>query len=124
MKKQLHYRPLLLNMPEMPQKQWMSKYEIKFKTPSSEILLATTVPTVKSKKSTSLRTSKRKIQQDYSIREIKDMTGVGNSKAYTNTFYGEYLLAGKRLVRKDEFDYRRKMGLDVCIPKEELNYEC
>jgi hypothetical protein len=56
-----------------------------------------------------------KVKADYSIRDIQKITGIGNNKAYTSTFHGEYYVGKKRLIRRDEFDYRRKMGLDVCI---------
>lgn len=51
---------------------------------------------------------------DLSIADIQKILGCGNSAAYSNTYYGEYRHNGRRLVRREEFMYRRKMGLDVC----------
>lgn len=52
---------------------------------------------------------------DLSIADIQKILGCGNSAAYSNTYYGEYRHNGRRLVRREEFMYRRKMGMDVCI---------
>jgi len=52
---------------------------------------------------------------DLSISDIKKILGVGNSAAYSSRYYGEYIHNGRRMVRREEFMYRRSMGLDVCI---------
>ena len=51
---------------------------------------------------------------DLSISNIKNILGIGNSAAYSATYYGEYKHNNRRLVRREEFEYRRSMGLDVC----------
>ncbi len=51
---------------------------------------------------------------DFSIAQIKKILGVGNSSAYSATYFGEYRHNGRRLVRREEFLYRRNQGLDVC----------
>lgn len=55
------------------------------------------------------------IEPDLTIADIKRITGVGNNKAYSVTYHGEYLHNGRRMVRREEFEYRRKMGLDICV---------
>ena len=52
---------------------------------------------------------------DLSIAQIQKILGVGNSSAYSVKYHGEYQLNGRRLVRREEFMYRRRQGLDVCI---------
>ncbi len=58
------------------------------------------------------------MEGDFSISDIRKILGVGNSAAYTNTYHGEYRHNGRRMVRREEFLYRCRMGLDVCKKNE------
>jgi len=55
---------------------------------------------------------------DFSIAQIRNILGIGDGAAYGSQYHGEYRHNGRRLVRREEFLYRRKQGLDVCIRKE------
>ena len=53
---------------------------------------------------------------DLTIADIQRIMGVGNSSAYdVKRYHGEYQLSGRRLIRREVFDYRRKQGLDVAV---------
>ena len=54
-------------------------------------------------------------KHDLTIAQIKKILGVGNSKAYNVTYHGEYYHNGRRMVRREEFEYRREQGLDICV---------
>lgn len=54
-------------------------------------------------------------KSDYTIADIKKIIGCGNGKAYSTRYHGEYYHNGRRMVRREVFDYRRKQGLDVCV---------
>jgi len=55
---------------------------------------------------------------DLSIAQIRNILGIGDGAAYGSQYHGEYRHNGRRLVRREEFLYRRQQGLDVCIRKE------
>ncbi len=55
---------------------------------------------------------------DFSVAQIQRILGVGQSTAYEAKYHGEYHHNGRRLVRREEFLYRRRRGMDVCICKE------
>lgn len=54
---------------------------------------------------------------DLTIAQVQHILGCGRSAAYDNRYHGEYRHNGRRMVRREEFMYRRAQGLDVCITK-------
>lgn len=54
---------------------------------------------------------------DLTIAQVQRILGCGRSAAYDNRYHGEYRHNGRRMVRREEFMYRRAQGLDVCITK-------
>jgi hypothetical protein len=58
-----------------------------------------------------------RLQRDYTVADLREMTGYSRSRISEIKIHGEYYLAGKRLFRKEVVDYRRKMGLNLAEGK-------
>jgi hypothetical protein len=53
------------------------------------------------------------IQRDYTVKDIRAITGYTPNNISAHKFHGEYFCGGKRLFRREEIDYRRRMGLNI-----------
>jgi len=56
-----------------------------------------------------------KPKRDYAPSDIRAMTGVSSTRLSRMKLHGEYHINGKRLFRREEIDYRRRMGLNLVM---------
>lgn len=54
-------------------------------------------------------------KKDYTPADIRAMTGYSATRLSSIRLHGEYYLHGKRLFRREEIDYRRRMGLNLAV---------
>lgn len=51
---------------------------------------------------------------DLTVADVARITGISPTRAYKLRYHGEYLVGGKRYVRREEFELCRNTGKDIC----------
>lgn len=57
----------------------------------------------------------RKTDRDYTVADIIAITGYSSHRISSLTLHGQYYIAGKRMFKKSEIDYRMKNGMQLAV---------
>jgi hypothetical protein len=55
------------------------------------------------------------LQRDYEVADIIKMTDCSKTWIANKKLHGQYYIGKKRLFRREEIEYRRKLGLNLAV---------